>query len=189
MKDDLQTDREKYEAQVKKLTDPTFKAPHLKETLATKATNNNNNNDQTSAEEAKPKLKLRNYTPHDKNFTEATAHAEKPVKIISEISNQLDTKLEQQAEAGELHIGIETLQPRKPDWDLKRDLNPKMKILNRQTQKTLGLMLRERLLAEKKMAKQTEELEKGENRRKRDREEIDKYKDMLPDKSAGTKFR
>merc|ERR1712060_1021019 len=119
----------------------------------------------------------------------------KAPKLVEEKQNDQKSaqeskpKLKAQAEAGELHIGIETLQPRKPDWDLKRDLNPKMKVLNRQTQKTLGLMLRERLLAEKKMAQQTEELEKGETRRKRDREEIDRYKDMLPDKSVGTKFR
>lgn len=42
-------------------------------------------------------------------------------------------------------IDISNLAPRKPDWDLKRDLSKKLEILERRTQKAIAELIRERL--------------------------------------------
>ena len=40
------------------------------------------------------------------------------------------------------------LAPRKPDWDLKRDIAPKLEKLERRTQKAIAELIRERLKEE-----------------------------------------
>ena len=41
-----------------------------------------------------------------------------------------------------------SLAPRKPDWDLKRDVAPKLDKLERRTQKAIAELIRERLKEE-----------------------------------------
>lgn len=40
------------------------------------------------------------------------------------------------------------LAPRKPDWDLKRDIGPKLEKLERRTQRAIAELIRERLHGE-----------------------------------------
>lgn len=42
-------------------------------------------------------------------------------------------------------IDIANLAPRKPDWDLKRDVSKKLEKLERRTQKAIAELIRERL--------------------------------------------
>lgn len=42
-------------------------------------------------------------------------------------------------------IDIQNLAPRKPDWDLKRDVAKKLEILERRTQRAIAELIRERL--------------------------------------------
>lgn len=42
-------------------------------------------------------------------------------------------------------IDIQNLAPRKPDWDLKRDVSKKLEILERRTQRAIAELIRERL--------------------------------------------
>lgn len=44
-------------------------------------------------------------------------------------------------------IDIQNLAPRKPDWDLKRDVSKKLEILERRTQRAIAELIRERLQA------------------------------------------
>jgi len=92
-----------------------------------------------------PMLKLRNYKPHDDKFIGSIEEAKKPEKIEKQIKSQLAGN---DNEADNDEIGLETLQPRKVDWDLKRDLNHKLKRLETQTSKALMQMLRDRLKPE-----------------------------------------
>merc|ERR1739848_62988 len=89
-----------------------------------------------------PMLKLRNYKPHDEQFKDSNFAPKKPEKIESQIKSQLAGN---DNEADNDEIGLDTLQPRKVDWDLKRDLNAKLSKLERQTSKALMQMLRDRL--------------------------------------------
>lgn len=40
---------------------------------------------------------------------------------------------------------INSLQPRKPDWDLKREISEKLEKLERRTQKAIAELIRDRL--------------------------------------------
>lgn len=130
----------------------------------------------------KPKLKFRNYKAHDKVFRNALVEQQKPVKIDTQIKEQL---VESQVED---EIGLETLQPRKPDWDLKRDLAPKLTKLNKITTSCLRDMLRKRLNENNNAKNQVDVSTKMEKVQKDDIQ--DRYTDMLPPKKVGgSKFR
>lgn len=43
---------------------------------------------------------------------------------------------------------LNTLAPRKPDWDLKRDIEKRMSKLERRTQRAIAELIRERLKGE-----------------------------------------
>lgn len=60
------------------------------------------------------------------------------------------------ADEAETEKGIDLfkLQPKKPNWDLKRDLAEKMKILDVRTQNAIARLVRERIEKSKKEAKQ-----------------------------------
>lgn len=49
-------------------------------------------------------------------------------------------------------LDVTSLAPRKPDWDLKRDIAKKMEKLERQTQKAIAELIRERLNERKDLA-------------------------------------
>lgn len=51
-------------------------------------------------------------------------------------------------------LDVTSLAPRKPDWDLKRDVAKKLEKLERQTQKAIAELIRDRL----KERKQNEDL-------------------------------
>ncbi|KAI5289472.1 hypothetical protein KEM54_003794, partial [Ascosphaera aggregata] len=54
------------------------------------------------------------------------------------------------------------LQPKNPNWDLKRDLNEKLKILNVRTDNAIARLVRERIQASQKVS------EKGDDTAVRD---------------------
>lgn len=62
--------------------------------------------------------------------------------VISKITNEIDT-LKTPIIIEE--IDLQNLAPRKPDWDLKRDVAKKLEILERRTQRAIAEIIRERL--------------------------------------------
>ncbi|KAF1839264.1 hypothetical protein BDW02DRAFT_540203 [Decorospora gaudefroyi] len=62
----------------------------------------------------------------------------------------LETKAQQEAEQAEdKGLDLFKLQPKKPNWDLKRDLEQKMKGLNVQTENAIAKLVRDRVEAQK----------------------------------------
>ena len=63
----------------------------------------------------------------------------------------LQTKAEQEKEKGDAPLDLFKLQPKKPNWDLKRDLNEKMRTggLERETKNAIARLVRERVEAQK----------------------------------------
>jgi coiled-coil domain-containing protein 12 len=51
-------------------------------------------------------------------------------------------------------IDLFKLQPKKPNWDLKRDLNEKLRVLNVRTENAIARLVRERIEGAKKAAKE-----------------------------------
>ncbi len=77
----------------------------------------------------------------------------------------LESKAQQEAEkADDKGLDLFKLQPKKPNWDLKRDLEQKMKVLNVQTENAIAKLVRERVEAQKvsKLAVQSKKPADGE---------------------------
>ena len=76
---------------------------------------------------------------------------EEQADLISSTTATQAAKDEAEAEKG---IDLFKLQPKKPNWDLKRDLAEKMKILDVRTQNAIARLVRERIENAKKEAQQ-----------------------------------
>ncbi len=68
------------------------------------------------------------------------------------IASKTAEQAKKDEEAAENGIDMFKLQPKKPNWDLKRDLDEKMKILNIRTQNAIARLVRERIVKAKKEA-------------------------------------
>ncbi|ERL95605.1 coiled-coil domain-containing protein 12 [Dendroctonus ponderosae] len=92
--------------------------------------------------EALPQPIFRSYQPQDARLQQNLLSDSRPEDIGQQVREQL--------EAGAAPIVLEQLDvtalaPRKPDWDLKRDLGPKTARLERQTQRAIAELIRQRL--------------------------------------------
>ncbi|CAL1285099.1 unnamed protein product [Larinioides sclopetarius] len=102
----------------------------------------NQNGEDENVDEALPKPVFRNYTPLDEDLRLNQLPKPKPESVESEVQEQLEAaKPEPLIE----EVDLTTLAPRKPDWDLKRDVAKKLEILERRTQKAIAELIRERL--------------------------------------------
>eukprot|EP01116_Phalansterium_solitarium_P021817 TRINITY_DN6952_c0_g1_i1.p1 TRINITY_DN6952_c0_g1~~TRINITY_DN6952_c0_g1_i1.p1 ORF type:complete len:155 (+),score=36.91 TRINITY_DN6952_c0_g1_i1:80-544(+) len=88
-------------------------------------------------------VRFRNYTPRDESLK---AHVMEKPRVYS-ISKEIAEKLEMIAEE-DPDLTVLTIAPKKANWDLKRDLEPKLRKLETRTQRAIIEMLREKLKAE-----------------------------------------
>ncbi|OCT73777.1 hypothetical protein XELAEV_18032741mg [Xenopus laevis] len=93
-------------------------------------------------EEQHRELKLRNYTPQDDVLKERQVPQAKPISVEEKVKEQLEAaKPEPIIE----EVDLANLAPRKPDWDLKRDVAKKLEKLEKRTQRAIAELIRERL--------------------------------------------
>lgn len=85
---------------------------------------------------------FRSYKPHDENISDNILEQGPTGEIEKEVESQLEL-LKTPIVIDE--IDIVNLAPRKPDWDLKRDVSKKLEKLERRTQKAIAELIRERL--------------------------------------------
>lgn len=98
---------------------------------------------QESEEEQRHReLKLRNYTPEDEELKERQVPKAKPASVEDKVKEQLEAA---NPEPVIEEVDLANLAPRKPDWDLKRDVAKKLEKLERRTQKAIAELIRERL--------------------------------------------
>ncbi|XP_063157980.1 coiled-coil domain-containing protein 12 [Candoia aspera] len=98
-----------------------------------------------SQEEGAPKpkeLKLRNYTPEDEELKECVVPKAKPASVEDKVKDQLEAA---KPELVIEEVDLANLAPRKPDWDLKRDVAKKLEKLEKRTQRAIAELIRERL--------------------------------------------
>jgi len=95
-----------------------------------------------NGEPPKKMIKFRNYAPKDEQLKTKKLEKIKPTDVTEEISEHLE-----KAKPDKLfeEVDLATLAPRKPDWDLKRDLAKKLDKLEKRTQKAIIELIRERL--------------------------------------------
>lgn len=92
-----------------------------------------------------PKPVFRSYKPAD----EAMQDAVLPVTEPGDVKEKVQEELEREGEGVKIDkLDFVNLAPRKPDWDLKRDIAPKLEKLERRTQRAIAELIRERLADE-----------------------------------------
>ncbi|XP_077454153.1 coiled-coil domain-containing protein 12 [Stigmatopora argus] len=87
-------------------------------------------------------LKLRNYTPEDDELKERQLPKAKPASVEDKVKDQLKAA---NPEPIIEEVDLANLAPRKPDWDLKRDVAKKLEKLARRTQRAIAELIRDRL--------------------------------------------
>ncbi|XP_066581172.1 coiled-coil domain-containing protein 12 [Prorops nasuta] len=96
-----------------------------------------------------PTPKFRSYKPQDDSLKEKKLADAKPGDIESEVQEQLEAA---KTKVVIEELDINNLAPRKPDWDLKRDVSKKLDKLERRTQKAIAELIRDRLKQEHDLA-------------------------------------
>ncbi|CAB3239351.1 unnamed protein product [Arctia plantaginis] len=89
-----------------------------------------------------PKPKFRSYKPQDEKLKEAKLAEAEPAAVENEVKDLLEAGKEKVVLQD---LDISSLAPRKPDWDLKRDVAKKLEKLERRTQKAIAELIWERL--------------------------------------------
>ncbi|CAD0197104.1 unnamed protein product [Chrysodeixis includens] len=89
-----------------------------------------------------PKPKFRSYKPQDETLQEAKIDDAVPAAVEAEVKDLLEAGKEKIVLQD---LDISSLAPRKPDWDLKRDVAKKLEKLERRTQKAIAELIWERL--------------------------------------------
>merc|ERR1712035_5338 len=95
-----------------------------------------------NAEDRHRELKLRNYTPEDDELKQRQVPKAKPASVEDKVKDQLEAA---NPEPIIEEVDLANLAPRKPDWDLKRDVAKKLEKLERRTQRAIAELIRDRL--------------------------------------------
>ncbi|XP_072184347.1 coiled-coil domain-containing protein 12 [Excalfactoria chinensis] len=85
---------------------------------------------------------LRNYDPEDEELKKRKLPPAKPASVEDNVKDQLEAA---KPEPIIDEVDLTNLAPRKPDWDLKRDVAKKMEKLEKRTQRAIAELIRERL--------------------------------------------
>ncbi|XP_010710593.1 coiled-coil domain-containing protein 12 isoform X2 [Meleagris gallopavo] len=85
---------------------------------------------------------LRNYDPEDEELKKRKLPPAKPASVEDKVKDQLEAA---KPETIIDEVDLTNLAPRKPDWDLKRDVAKKMEKLEKRTQRAIAELIRERL--------------------------------------------
>ncbi|PGH06173.1 coiled-coil domain-containing protein 12 [Blastomyces parvus] len=114
-------------------------------------------NEGTQTDVSNRYLSGRNYDPETRGpklgFEHVPIHGQ---TTLEEQASRIAISTEQAAkedEEADKPIDLFKLQPKKPNWDLKRDLDEKMKIVNVRTQNAIARLVRERIQNAQKEAK------------------------------------
>lgn len=99
-------------------------------------------------------LSGRNYDPETRGpkLGFENAPTESMDQTLEEQAAEVEAEVRQQAkedEANDKGIDLFKLQPKKPNWDLKRELDKKMELLNVRTDNAIARLVRARLAAKK----------------------------------------
>ncbi|CAL1676880.1 unnamed protein product [Lasius platythorax] len=113
-----------------------------KERLQALKRKNEESKENKNTDEILPKPKFRSYKPQDENLKSNVLEDARPGDVESVVREQLDAA---SSKVVIEELDISNLAPRKPDWDLKRDIAKKLEILERRTQKAIAEEVRARL--------------------------------------------
>lgn len=117
----------------------------------------NGNVDEISSDVAATYISGRNYDPEARGpklgFEQAPTDGQITLEAQAAEIAQAAAEAAKEDEEAERPIDLFKLQPKKPNWDLKRDLNEKMKILDVRTENAIARLVRQRIENAQKVAK------------------------------------
>lgn len=94
------------------------------------------NNDNDSREETNPNMKFRNYVPHDEHLQEG--------KVAPPVLPKFEDPVAAMPPPSEKNEDpFVNIAPKKPNWDLRRDVQKKLDKLERRTQKAIYKLMEE----------------------------------------------
>lgn len=103
-------------------------------------------------------LSGRNYDPTTRGpklgFESAPTEGLTTLEIQASSIAKATAEAAAEEEAADKPIDLFKLQPKKPNWDLKRDLNEKLKVLNVRTENAIARLVRERIEGARKAEKE-----------------------------------
>eukprot|EP00038_Savillea_parva_P001110 m.101470 g.101470 ORF g.101470 m.101470 type:complete len:126 (+) comp10392_c0_seq3:161-538(+) len=97
-------------------------------------------------------LKFRNYVPSGDELADAVMAPAPEMPSIDKEVQAAHAKLQEEESAKkgkDEDVDLLNLAPQKIDWDLKRDIAPKLEKLERRTQRAIAEIINERLASEK----------------------------------------
>lgn len=94
-----------------------------------------------------PKPIFRSYTPKTEELKTSVLPKPKLIEIENEVKEQLESG--KPAPLIESEIDLTTLAPQKIDWDLKRDAEKRLRVLEKRTQKAIVELIKDRLKTKK----------------------------------------
>ena len=116
---------------------------------ATNPTHDERMDDSSSEEEEEEEdlgplpLKFRNYMPVDERLKSCVLPQPDLINVVEEIELKLQKAMEENRTRDVLNLA-----PRKANWDLKRDLEKKMQLLEGRTQRAIVQLVRQKLQAQ-----------------------------------------
>lgn len=90
--------------------------------------------------ESLPRPVFRSYKPEDETLQEAVLPVAAPESVEEQIKDRVSPPEDFIKE-----VDLSSLAPRKPDWDLKRDVAKKLEKLDKRTKRAIAELIRERL--------------------------------------------
>ena len=122
----------------------------LKKPEATKGNNEDSEDEEARGEVGedgasdKKRPKFRSYQPTSDSLKEQVVGSAEPADITTSVHMQLGNRQLRTLE----NIDFSDLAPKKPDWDLKRAIEGKLRKLERRTEKAISKLVQERLRLE-----------------------------------------
>jgi coiled-coil domain-containing protein 12 len=118
--------------------------------LATKAgrTKKPPPSDEDASQETAPRVNFRNYTPADPQLEQGDSDDPPAKRAKQEEKSVLEKALEEakaDVPATKKEEDLSAIAPKKANWDLKRDIKPKLDKLDKRTQKAIVELLKQRL--------------------------------------------
>mmetsp|Transcript_46462 Transcript_46462/g.85121 ORF Transcript_46462/g.85121 Transcript_46462/m.85121 type:complete len:177 (+) Transcript_46462:52-582(+) len=98
-----------------------------------------------AAEEEARVIRFRNYHPRSQELQKFCI----PRVTSAEIEAAIDKEVEEALAAAEEQDGMLNIAPKKPNWDLKRDVQRKMTVLEARTDRAIVQLIRQRIKQDK----------------------------------------
>ncbi|KAF7793264.1 hypothetical protein EIP86_004375 [Pleurotus ostreatoroseus] len=101
------------------------------------------------SEVAEPVIKHRTYDPETKTLKKRTDEDVEMDTVETRIEGLAEKIIEEDTQQRAQDLDLHSIAPKRPNWDLKRDLDKKLARLERKTQEAIHTLIRQRLAAQK----------------------------------------